>query len=132
MIIVDTSVWIEFFKKKSDYYLIVKNLLEKQKIIGIDCIFGELLQGAKNKREIEIITEYWRNLPKNKINNLWIEAGTFFSHHKLYRKRIGLIDCVIIISARRNKARIWSLDEKLNSILEEQEIFKPGFYQIIK
>jgi predicted nucleic acid-binding protein len=52
MIILDTSIWIEFLKNNSDYYSKVKDLLENRKVLAIECVFGELLQGAKSKREI--------------------------------------------------------------------------------
>jgi len=123
MIILDTSLWIEFFKNNQAYYPTIKNLLENQKILALECIFAELLQGAKNKREIEIISLYWHNLPKYIKSNDWIEAGIYSSQHKLYSKGIGLIDCVIIISARNANARIWSLDKKLNSVLKKEELF---------
>ena len=42
---------------------------------------------------------------------------------ELFSKGIGLIDCAIIISARRHHAKIWTLDKKLNNILEEEEKF---------
>jgi len=124
MIILGTSVWIEFFKNNPGYYPFIKSLLENQKILALECIFAELLQGAKNKREIDIISLYWDNLPKYIKSNEWIEAGIYSSQHGLYSKSIGLIDCVIIVSARNAKARIWSLDKKLNSVLKKDELYK--------
>ena len=53
----------------------------------------------------------------------WIEAGIFSSENKLISKGIGLIDCVILLSARKYKAQIWTLDNKLNSILTKGEKF---------
>lgn len=121
MIILDTSLWIEFLKHNAKYYSHIVYLLENQKILAVECIFGELLQGAKNQREIEIISRYYENLPKVFINNGWLIAGIYSSENKLISKGVGLIDCFIIISARLYNAKIWSLDKKLNSILTEQE-----------
>ncbi len=123
MIILDTSVWIEFLKNNPDYFSDVKSLLENQQVLAVECIFGELLQGAKSKREIEILSLYWENLPKAVVENGWIEAGIFSSKNKLPSKGIGIIDSFIIISARKYEARIWSLDKKLNSILTKAERF---------
>lgn len=53
--------------------------------------------------------------------SVWIEAGKFSSENKLFSRGIGLIDCVIIIAARRENAKIWSLDKKLNSLLKNEE-----------
>ena len=121
MIILDTSVWIEFLKNNPEYYSKVKDLLENRKVLAIECIFGELLQGAKSKREIEIISLYWENLPKAIIENGWIEAGKYSSINKLTSIGVGIIDSFIIVTARKVKASIWSLDKKLNSLLSKEE-----------
>lgn len=123
MIVLDTSVWIEFLKNNTEYFSKVKYLLENQQVLAIECVFGELLQGAKNKREIEIISLYWENLPKSKIENGWIQAGIYSSMNKLTSRGVGIIDSYIITSARNNNAQIWSLDKKLNSLLKKEERF---------
>ena len=43
MTLLDTSIWIEYFKRNEDYKLIIDNLLRKKKVLGFDFIFGELL-----------------------------------------------------------------------------------------
>ncbi|PKL15759.1 MAG: pilus assembly protein [Spirochaetae bacterium HGW-Spirochaetae-5] len=121
MIILDTSVWIEFLKNNPEYYSKVKDLLENRKVLAIECIFGELLQGAKSRREIEIISLYWENLPKAIIENGWIEAGKYSSINKLTSIGVGIIDSFIIVTARKLNASIWSLDKKLNSLLNKEE-----------
>jgi len=121
MIILDTSVWIEFLKGKGPYFTAVKTLLENRQILAMECVFGELLQGAKNKRERETIVLYWNNLPKINDEEIWIEAGEYSSAHRRISKGVGLIDCVIIVAARRENARIWSIDKKLNFLLKKEE-----------
>jgi predicted nucleic acid-binding protein len=123
MIVIDTSVWIEFLKQNPLYASKVNEMLENREVLAVEFIFGELLQGVKNKREKRIITDYWKSLPKCSQENVWIEAGNYSSENKLFSKGIGLIDCAIIVSARKHQAKIWSLDKKLNNILEEEEKF---------
>ena len=124
MIILDTSVWIEFLKSSSEYFQITAKLLEDQKVLAVECIFAELLQGAKNKRERDIIKNYWENLPKAAQDGLWIEAGIFSSENKILSKVLGIIKLVIFLAGRKNKAQIWSLDKKLNSLLSEKEAYQ--------
>lgn len=123
MIILDTSVWIEFFKRTPEYFQTITRLLEDQLILAVECIFAELLQGAKNKRERGIIKLYWENLPKAAQDGLWVEAGIYSSENKLFSQGVGIIDIVILFAGRKNKAQIWSLDKKFNSILSEKEIY---------
>lgn len=124
MVVLDTSIWIEFLKQNPLYTIEVKKLLENREILIVECIFAELLQGAKSKREIELLMDYWNNLPKCSKENIWIDAGKYSSENKLFSKGIGLIDCVIVLAARRHYAKVWSLDKKLNNILEDDEKFE--------
>lgn len=123
MIILDTSIWIEFLKGNPLYYSHAKELLENQNVLIIDCIFAELLQGAKDKRERDIILLYWNNLPKVDVYDLYIKAGVYSSEHKLISKGIGLIDSVIVVSCQHYKAKIWTLDKKLQSIFKREELY---------
>ena len=117
MIIADTSIWIEYLKQRDPIFQRVEVLLEIAEILAVECIFGELLQGARNKREREIVEGYWENLPRADEKGLWIEAGLYSGRHKLFAKGVGLIDAAIIVAARRGKAKIWTLDIKLSGIL---------------
>jgi predicted nucleic acid-binding protein len=123
MTILDTSVWIEFFKKKPEIFTPVKKLLEAEEVYALECIFGELLQGAKNNQERDLIIAYWRHLPKIDVNGIWIDAGKYSGENKLSSQGVGLIDAVIIMAAIRSKSKVWTLDQKLIKILNKKIIF---------
>jgi predicted nucleic acid-binding protein len=123
MIISDTSVWIEFLKKKEPFFSKQKKLLEDQQSLALECIFAELLQGALNKRERTLITDYWKNLPKIEEKDLWIRAGYYSGEQKLFAKGVGLIDAFIYVAADLCKARVWTLDAKLKAILPTEMVF---------
>ena len=101
----------------------LSELIESRKIITLGCIFGELLQGVRSKREADIILEYWTYLPKIDETDLWVQAGRLSFDEKCFSKGIGLIDCAIAVSAKENSYKIWTLDKKLLSILKSSEIF---------
>lgn len=128
-IIVDTSIWIDFLKNNRKTFSLMQKLLEKNLIIAVECIFGELLQGVKSKREKDIVTGYWKYLPKADGNDIWINAGIYSSENKLLEKGIGLIDSVLIVLAIRNKFRIWTLDRKLKKILSSDLTYQAASSQ---
>ena len=66
MIILDTSVWIEYLKGTQNFYPKISKWLESREVLAIECIFGELLQGVKNNREKTIITNFG-NIYQKKI-----------------------------------------------------------------
>lgn len=114
MIIVDTSVWISFFRM-SDKTLVdlMIGYLEDGEVVGLSAVFGELLQGVRSENEERVIVEFWNSLPKINESDLFIEAGKISYKNKLFSNGIGLIDCYLLAAARDNKYSLWTLDKKL-------------------
>jgi hypothetical protein len=124
MIIADTSVWIEFLKGNEPVFRRMQTLLENREITALEPVFGELLQGAKNKRERQVITDYWKNTPRIDESELWIVAGLYAGEKKLFAKGVGLIDAYIVIASLKTNAQVWTLDEKLNKVLQPESVYK--------
>ena len=125
MIILDTSVWIEYLRNNPAYFPEICKLLENGEVLAVDCIFGELLQGVKNKSEREIIQDFWTYLSKEYFENIIVQAGEYSSKNKLLDHGIGLIDAVILMYGIKSKAKIWTLDKKFLRIIPE-ELRYPG------
>jgi predicted nucleic acid-binding protein len=122
VILADTSIWIEFLKGNKDIFTLMMFETKRNNILVSEVIFGELLQGAKNNREVQIISAYYENLPQVLVQKLWIKAGLYSSTHKSLAKGVGLIDVAIYISAKEHAAKIWTLDKKLKAMLNKDEI----------
>lgn len=127
MIVVDTSVWIEFLKGNSSIFSELKILLENGNVLAFEPVFGELMQGTKNKRERDIITNYWNYLPKFSTDGSFISAGFHSGKNKWLDKGVGLIDSSILMYARERSCKVWTLDQKLSSILKYDEKYKFSF-----
>lgn len=119
MIIADTSIWIDFLKKSDqDTVDILKKYLKKGEVYALSAIFGEILQGVKNKRERDIIYLIWDSLPKIDERDLFLTAGNLSNQYKLYAKGVGLIDCLIMAAAIENDFALWTLDKKLQEAID--------------
>ncbi|MFC2124477.1 PIN domain-containing protein [Bacteroidota bacterium] len=118
MIIIDTSVWIDFLKGDQEIRPLFNQILENRYVIALSAVFGELLQGVRNDREMEIIQSFWYNLPKIDEENLFIKAGLLCCKYEFITKGVGLIDCFILAASLENNAEIWTLDRKLNQAIE--------------
>jgi predicted nucleic acid-binding protein len=123
MVIVDTSVWVEFLRHREPVSSSLPPLLEERRVLALECVFGELLQGAKNNRETRIIKEYCHSLPKIDEKGLWLAAGEYSGKHNLAAKGVGLIDVFIATAARTHDCRVWTLDKRLQGILRADERF---------
>ncbi|MEM6361735.1 MAG: PIN domain-containing protein [Bacteroidota bacterium] len=119
MIIADTSVWIEFLRGNAELSDMFIPYLRKGHIYTNSAIFGELFQGVRNKREQALLEEFWINTPKADEELCFIEAGQLSNKFKLYAKGVGLIDCYILESARKNDFAIWTLDKKFRRAIDE-------------
>ncbi|MEQ8582845.1 MAG: PIN domain-containing protein [Marinoscillum sp.] len=116
MILVDTSVWISFLRNSDpDLSAILKSYLKRKEIYAVSAVFGELLQGVKNKRERALVLSLWENLPAVNESDLFIKAGDLSNKHKFYAHGIGLIDCYILAAALNNDLALWTLDKKLGA-----------------
>jgi len=120
MIILDTSIWIEHLKNNQDFFPKISKLLESGKILAVECVFGELLQGVKNKIEREIILNFWAHLPKEHYENIIIEAGEYSAKNKLLDHGVGLIDTIILMHGIKSNSKIWTLDNKFLRIIPEE------------
>ena len=126
MIILDTSIWIEHLKNNQHYFPKICKLLESKEVLAVECIFGELLQGVKYKKEKEVILKFWEHLPKEKYENIIVEAGEYSSKNKLLDQGVGLIDSIIIMHGIKSNSKIWTLDKKLLKVLPGELKYKEG------
>jgi len=126
LIVVDTSVWIEFFKVNSSIYPNLKTRLEHGEILAVEPVFGELMQGAKNKRERSTISNYWNHLPKVSMDGVFFKAGESSGKNRWFDKGVGLIDSAILIYTKDRGCKVWTLDKKLLSILSSKDRFTPS------
>ena len=124
MIILDTSIWIEHLKNNQKYFPKICKLLESGEVLAVECIFGELLQGVKNKKEKEIILKFWEHLPKKKYRDVIIKAGIYSVENKLLDYGVGLIDAIILVHGIKSKSKIWTLDKKLLGVLPKELIYE--------
>ena len=121
MIAVDTSVWIEFLRGREPFFSRLRGLLEEGEVLAPECVFGELLQGAKDVKEEGLISAYWNSMPKLPVEEPFIQAGIQSFRHQWLSRGIGLVDGLLIVFARASSSRIWTLDKKLLAILEPSE-----------
>ena len=123
MIILDTTVWIEHLRNNKNYFPKTSKMLENREILAVECIFGELLQGVKNKHEREVIINYWKYLPKEKYENIIIEAGEYSAKNKLLDFGVGLIDVIILMYSIKSNSKIWTLDKKFLRVIPKDYRF---------
>jgi predicted nucleic acid-binding protein len=125
MILVDTTIWIEFFKSNPVFFNGMESLLESKEVITIEPIFAELLYGSRSQKERSMILSYWKVLPRIEfVEGTLIESADFGNKGNYINVGIGLIDTILVKETIENKYLIWTLDKKILNNLDKQFLYK--------
>ncbi len=117
MILVDTSVWIDHFRR-NDPSLAV--LLEGGRVLTHPFVIGELALGALKQRNV--ILNALQDLPRANIATD-DEALSFIARHSLFGQGVGYIDAHLLASARLTPgASLWTRDKRLRALAERLSI----------
>jgi tRNA(fMet)-specific endonuclease VapC len=122
-VLVDTSAWIEFFRKKEPVYSQVMELIDSEKVCCLGIILAELLQGSRSDKEIDTLREFlhvFDFLPESV--KVWERAGVLSSSLQRTGKRVGLADCYIAAAAKTNEVVVLTLDEHFSVLARENAV----------
>ena len=107
MILVDTSIWVDHFRKGNRQLV---HLLEDGEVVCHYFIIGELACGIINNR-IEILS-LLQSLPTIPTIDL-DEYLYFIDKNRLFGFGIGFVDINLLASAKLVDIPIWTKDKKL-------------------
>ncbi len=109
MILVDTSVWIDHFRRTEAR---LAECLNRREVLSHPFVIGELALG--NLRQRDVILDAMQDLPRADIATDE-EVLRFIDQHKLSRRGIGYIDAHLLVSTRlMPNAVLWTRDKKLH------------------
>jgi predicted nucleic acid-binding protein len=118
VILVDTAVWIDFWKKRPHTDALVE-LLEDDQILVHDFVMAELAVGNLGPAHVrdEILSGLLR-LPRAPLVSL-DELLMLIRTQRLERRGLGAVDAHLLASARLVSAQLWTTDKALVSAAEE-------------
>ena len=97
-ILADTCIWIEYFRGKSLFSEELRRLIQKGGLVITGPVVFELLQGAKNKKDADLIKEVTRGLPLFEVTHeIWLSAGDLY--FDLRRKGITIPPSDVLLAA---------------------------------
>jgi hypothetical protein len=109
MILADTSVWIDHFKRSNRNFT---HLLLEGKIVLHSMVLGELSLGNFHKKERNDIFRLLNSIET--IPSMSdAEVMVFVDRHSLYGHGIGWVDCHLLLSSHRSGSLLLTLDKKL-------------------
>ncbi|RZV37875.1 MAG: PIN domain nuclease [Candidatus Acidulodesulfobacterium acidiphilum] len=118
-VLVDTSVWIEFFKANSSVSNNLELLLIEDSVEICGVVLFELLQGIKSESEKLKIKDILLNLPYVEINkNMWQKSAEISLNIKKKGYTIPFSDILIGTLAIENNFSVFTLDKHFELIPE--------------
>ena len=116
MVLVDTSIWIDHFRKTS---VPLSSLLEAEEVVVHSFILGELACGnLDNRKEIIALLHALPSTAKVEDDELFL----FIERHRLMGRDIGLIDAHILASCCLDACLLWTRDKRLQAVASEMGI----------
>jgi len=109
--IVDTSVWIEYFKNQAALSASIDKELLAGNIYMVGPVISELLQGAKTDKDYEALNKSIDGVPFIGTNlSDWKMAGELSFSLRKKGITIPITDCLIAAIALNNDAMVMTLD----------------------
>ena len=111
-VLIDTSVWIEFFRnREANLVNRVRKLIKSNQAYLCGVILSELLQGIKNEEERMMVTKALLGLPYIEMGReLWEEAGNISLELRQKGHFIPLTDIFAAVLAIHHNLEIFTLD----------------------
>lgn len=124
-VLVDTPVWIRFLQGRLSDAEHLDSLLTDRKVLGHEMVMGELLIGDKGGRTT-LLEAYARIDFAPMISNA--DVIEFVRARKLHGSGVGWIDVHLLASAVVAGVRLWTLDQRLQSLAQKLRIH----YELIR
>lgn len=109
MILVDTSVWIEHFRRNEPH---LSELLEVQRVAAHQVVLGELATGNLKNRNQTLAD--LRTLPIATTAD-FDECLGFIELQHLHGRGLGWNDIQLLASAKLDRIPLWSFDKRLHT-----------------
>jgi predicted nucleic acid-binding protein len=127
-ILVDTSVWIGYFRNTSPSLSEkVDKILTEDEVYVPKIVIAELIQGAKSKKEISVIEDFLEAFfIIDQKKDSWLKAGRLSYDLKKKGKTVHLFDCYIAVIAQEFGCTIFSFNRHFKDI---QTVFNISLLQ---
>lgn len=116
-LLVDTSVWIDYFRNNSHTTEFLEKQLLEDKVYIVGIVVSELLQGIKNETDREIIRNSLDAINYINMNYAdWVRAGDISYSLRKNGVTLPLTDIAIAAAAIENKLTVVTNDKHFKNI----------------
>ena len=123
-VLIDTSAWIEFFRKKNEpVFDLVAGYLRDQKAVGSGIVLLELLRGGKSLKELTVINELFSVIKMVNPNpESYRLAGQLGYSIAKKGTTLGVVDLLIAQVAFENRLKLLTMDNHFKIIQKHSRL----------
>ena len=115
MVLIDSSVWVDFFKSGGQPQL--AQLLGSQQVLMHEMVLGEVAMGIKQQRENAL--ELLPFLPMAQVASHF-EVMALVERHRLHGKGLGYVDAHLLAAALLQSGTcLWTINERLQAAADQ-------------
>jgi len=116
-VLVDTSVWIEFFRPNTAAGNLLESLLSENSAVTCGIVLFELMQGVKSEKEKTVVMNALSGLQYREMNEqLWQKSAEISSTLKKKGLTLPLSDIFIAAIAIDHDLEVFTLDKHFEQI----------------
>jgi predicted nucleic acid-binding protein len=119
MVLVDTSVWIQFLANRAPYAIELDRLLGLEEVAGHQLVCGELHIGDRGGRR-ELLASYERMHQAPLVSHGDVVA--FVRDRDLHGRGVGWIDVHLLASAIVGRLQLWTADPRFAAVAKELRV----------
>jgi predicted nucleic acid-binding protein len=116
IVLADTSVWIDHWRRRSDR---LAHLLETKRLVMHPFVLGEIALGRIANRGAVLADLALLESPTVAENP---EVFALIDRAPLWGRGIGWVDAHLLASARLDRLRLWTLDQRLARIARDLDL----------
>lgn len=124
-VLIDTSIWIDYFKS-GDNSAKVDDLLDENTLVINDVILAELIPVLVLRKQFQVV-DLLKSIPLLSLNIDWSEIIDWQTQCLASGVNgIGLADLIIAQNAKQHGCRIYALDKHfklLNAVITQIQLF---------
>ena len=129
MFLIDSSVWIEYFRPKGSQKVKerVKAILQREEAVSCGIVVLEILRGARNEKDFQVLRDSLVSLPQIPIDDTVIERASRWGFLLDRKGKVVSTTDLLIASSAYKKACLLHSDSDFQMIasaadLEEERI----------
>ena len=126
-VIPDTSAWIQYFRVGgSPEALAIRSLLVSGRVILVGVVYAELMRGARNQEQLEILQDTLQSLPYIETDkDTWTLTGKILNSLDRSGERIPVTDALIAAIAIQNNLSVYTQDDHFNRV-SDLRLYEPS------